>query len=67
MFYYANQLLKVIKVKRIISLSDNYIEIQLSNYFLKIYGMYLYICCIEGKEISIKGKINKILLEEYKT
>ena len=67
MFYYENQLLKVIKVKRIISLCDNYIELQLSNYFLKIYGMYLFVACIEGKEISIKGKVDKIILEEYKT
>jgi len=65
MFYYLKQSLKVINVKRILNLSQEYVEIQLPKTILKINGKEMYISYIEGKEIIIKGKIDKIIIEDF--
>lgn len=65
MFYYANKSLKVIKVKRIISLLENYVELQLPKLLLKISGTNLYISYIEGSEIIINGNISCLNIEDF--
>lgn len=65
MFYYANKSLKVIKVKRIISLLESYVELQLPKLLLKISGTNLYISYIEGSEIIINGNISCVDIEDF--
>lgn len=65
MFYYTNKSLKVVKVKRIISLLENYVELQLPKLLLKISGTNLYISYIEGSEIIINGSISCLNIEDF--
>ncbi len=66
MFYYTNKSLKVVKVKRIISLLENYVELQLPKLLLKVSGSNLYISYIEGSEIVINGNIVHLDIEDFK-
>ena len=62
MFVYENGILKVIGYKKLISVDENQIIIDMKNIILSVIGINLTICFFDKNEIDVKGIIEDVRL-----
>ena len=62
MFVYENGVLKVIGYRKLISVDENQIIIDMKNIILSVIGINLTICFFDKNEIDVKGIIENVRL-----
>ncbi len=62
MFVYENGILKVVGYKKLISVDENQIIIDMKNIILSVIGINLTICFFDKNEIDVKGIIEDVRL-----
>ncbi len=62
MFVYENGVLKVVGYKKLISVDENQIIIDMKNIILSVIGINLTICFFDKNEIDVKGIIEDVRL-----
>ena len=62
MFEFYNNVLYVYSLNKIINVSSSFISLSSKKIILDIKGENLLICSYEDKEVSIKGRINSIVM-----